>query len=148
MNSKFGLTIGAYFVSTMATAYPWHMLLFHEKYVQMGAMTRAEPIMPFGMLAVVLQGAVLAYFYPLFYRHKGGGHPIVRGLQFSLFLGLMVYTVMVFATAAKFQIEPLAEFVAFGTVFQIIQFSLFGVVLGLVHGRLEGSTDSNVEQRL
>ena len=29
--------------------------------------------MAFGVLAMVLQGIVFAYFYPLFYRHKGGG---------------------------------------------------------------------------
>ena len=95
MKRTFSLSVVAYFVVTMAVAYPWHMLLFHEKYLAMGAFPRGEPIMPFGMLSIVLQGAVFAYFYPLYYHHKGGGSPVRRGLQFSLFLGLTVYTVMV-----------------------------------------------------
>lgn len=33
--------------------------------------------MSFGMLAIVLQGVVFAYFFPLFYRHRGGGSPVV-----------------------------------------------------------------------
>lgn len=143
MNRKFALSVAGYFLTTVATAYPWHRVLFHETYVQLGAMTRADTIVPLGMVAVVLQGVVFAYFYRLFYRHKRRGHPIARGLQFSLFLGLMVYTVMVFTTAAKFHIEPLTEFVALATVFQFLQLSVFGVVLGLVHGQLAIS-DSTV----
>lgn len=131
----FFLSVLGYFISTMLTAYPWHILLFHEKYVAMGAMTRGYPIMSFGMLAVLLQGVVFAYFYPLFYKHKGGGHPIFRGIQFSIFMGINVWTVMVFATAAKFQIEPVIDFVAYGTVFQVLQYVFVGAVIGGIHGR-------------
>jgi len=53
------------------------MLIFHEKYLAMGAFTREQPVMAFGMLAIVLQGVVFAYFFPLFYRHRGGGSPVV-----------------------------------------------------------------------
>ncbi len=137
MNRKFVLSVLSYFVVTMAVAYPWHILLFHEHYVALGAFTRGDPIMPFGMLAVSVQGIVFAYFYPLYYRHRGGGHPLLRGVQFSLLLGLTVYTVMVFATAAKFLIEPVGEFVLLGTAFQLLQFVLVGLAIGWVNGRLE-----------
>jgi hypothetical protein len=134
-SKRFWISVLAYFVITMAVAYPWHMLMFHDKYVAMGAFTRGDPIMPFGMLAVFLQGIVFAYFYPLYYRHRGGGSPAVRGIQFGLFLGLTVWTVMVPATAAKFAIAPVLDFVVLGTVFQLIQFTLIGIALGLIHGR-------------
>ena len=137
MSRKFWLAIVAYFIVTMATAYPWHMLLFHEKYVAMGAFTRPEPVMPFGMFAILLQAVVFAWFYPVFYRHVGGGIPIVRGIQFGLFMGVTVWSVMVFATAAKFVIEPKLDFVALGTAFQFIQFFLVGGAIGLVYGNCE-----------
>lgn len=137
MKKKFYYSIAAYFIITMAVAYPWHMLLFHEKYMAMGAFTRGEPIMPFGILAVVLQGIVFAYFYPLFYKHVNGGNPLLRGIQFGLFLGITVWSVMVFATAAKFKIAPVTDFVLLGTVFQIIQFTLVGAVIGLIFGKEE-----------
>lgn len=137
MNKRFFLSIGVYFVLTMATAYPWHMVFFHDKYMAMGAFTRGEPIMPFGMLAVLLQAIVFAYFYPLFYRHVGGGNPILRGIQFALFLGMTVWTVMVFATAAKFAIEPVGHFVLLGTLFQVIQFTVVGAGIGWVNWRIE-----------
>ena len=135
LNKKFMFSVVGYFVVTMAVAYPWHMVLFHDKYMAMGAFTRGEPIMPFGILAIILQGIVFAYFYPLFYRHKNGGNPVFRGIQFGLFMGLTVWTVMVFATAAKFVIEPVFDFVLYGTVFQIIQFTLVGMTIGLINGR-------------
>jgi len=135
MNRKFFLAVTAYFVVTMAIAYPWHMVLFHDKYVAMGAVTRAAPIMAFGMIAMVLQGVVFAWFYPLYYRHRGGGHPIVRGVEYGLFLGMTVWSVMVFATAAKFSIEPVRDFLVLGTAFQFIQFVLVGAGIGLVYGK-------------
>ena len=128
------MATAGYFVATMIVAVVWHLVLFHDKYVQMGAMTRIDPIMPFGMAAVVIQGLVFAYFYPLFYRHKGGGHPISRGIQFSLLLGLNVWTVMVLATVAKFDIAPIFDFVALGTAFQILQFVVVGAVIGWIYG--------------
>lgn len=80
MNGKFVGSVIAYFVATMSTAYPWHMPLYHDEYVAMGAFTREEPVMPFGVLAILLQAVVFAYFYPLFYRHVGGGNPVIRGV--------------------------------------------------------------------
>lgn len=135
INKKFIFSVIAYFAVSMVVAVTWHLILFHELYVELGAFTRQEPIMPFGIIAIILQGIVLAYFYPLFYKHKNGGNPLVRGIQYSLFMGIMVWTVMVFATAAKFKIEPVATFVGIATVFQIIQFLLVGITIGLIHGR-------------
>ena len=134
MSRKFGLATTGYFVATMVVAVIWHLVLFHDKYVEMGAMTRIDPIMPFGMAAVMIQGLVFAYFYSLFCRHEGGGHPVSRGIQFSLLLGLNVWTVMVLATVAKFDIAPIFDFVALGTAFQILQFVAVGAVIGWIYG--------------
>lgn len=135
MKKKFILSVVGYFVATMAIAVTWHLILFHEKYEAIGAFTRQEPIMSFGMFAIIVQGIVFSYFYPLFYKHKGGGNPIIRGIQFGLFMGLTVWTVMVFATAAKFSIEPVVDFVLLGTAFQFIQFVVVGTAIGLIYGK-------------
>ena len=127
---KLALFVLAYFVLTMAWAYPWHILWFHEKYVAWGAMTRAEPIIPFGMLAIVIQGSVIGYLYPFFAQ---GESSLGTGIKFSLIIGLMVYTVMGFATAAKFDINPIGDFLLYHTVFQAIQFVLTGAALGWIY---------------
>ncbi len=133
-NKKFILATLSFFVLTMAMAFPWHLVWFHDVYVSVGAVTRSEPIVPFGMLAVLIQGMVIAYLYPFYLKT---GNPLIQGVKFSLIMGLMVYTVMVFATAAKMQIEPVSTFLFYGTAFSFIQFSVTGVALGLIYGRKE-----------
>lgn len=131
---KFVFATISFFVLTMATAYPWHLIWFHDLYLEMGAFTRPEPIVPLGMLAVATQGVVIAYLYPFFYRD---GNPILQGIRFSLIIGLVVYSVMGFAMVAKIDINPISTFLIYGIIFQFIQFFITGTALGLIYGRPE-----------
>ena len=97
----------------------------------MGAFTRPEPIVPLGMLAVTIQGVVIAYLYPFWYS---GGKPAIQGIKFSLIIGLMVYTVMGFTMAAKINISPISTFIIYSAIFQFIQFVITGAALGLIYG--------------
>ena len=122
----------AYFVITMAWAYPWHLIWFHDLYMSWGAMTREHPIMLLGISAIIVQGLVIGYLYPFFYK---GGQPILQGIKFNLIAGLLVYTAMGFATAAKIQIEPVSQFLLYHTIFQLIQFTMTGAALGWIYRR-------------
>jgi hypothetical protein len=122
----------SYVVISFAIAYPWHLVWFHDLYIEMGAITRAQPIVVLGVLTMFIQGAVIAYFYPSWYR---GGNPVWGGIRYSLIIGLLIYTVMGFATVAKFNIAPVATFLAYHTAFQFLQFTLTGAALGLIFGR-------------
>jgi hypothetical protein len=126
---KIGLFVVVYFVITMSWAYPWHLIWFHDLYVSWGAMQRADPIISLGIVAILIQGAVIGYLYPFYYK---GGSPIIQGIKFNLIIGLMTYTAMGFATAAKFDIEPVSHFLMFHTLFQAVQFTLTGAALGLI----------------
>lgn len=130
---KLGLFVIAYFVITMGWAYPWHLIWFHDLYVEWGAVQRAEPIIPLGIAAILIQGLVIGYLYPLY--NKGAGNPVLKGIKFNLIIGLMTYTAMGFATAAKFDINPIAPFLMYHTVFQTIQFTLTGAALGFIYRR-------------
>ncbi len=127
---KLGTFVAAYFFISMAWAYPWHMVFFHDVYVEMGAFQRTEPIMLLGIAAIIVQGFVLGYLYPFYARVKGYG--LVSGVKFNLIVGLMTYTVMGFTTAAKFNIAPVGQFLVYHTIFQLIQFTLTGLSLGLI----------------
>ena len=133
----------SYFVITMATAYPWHLIWFHETYLAMGAVTRDPVIVPLGMVAVVTQGLVIAVLYARWYR---GGNPIVEGIKFSLFAGLLVYTTQGFATAAKFDINPVGAYLAYHTVFQTVQFVLTGAALGAIFGRRVAPASNHAQE--
>ncbi len=121
----------AYFLITMGWAYPWHMLWFHDLYVEWGAVQRTEPIIPLGIAAILIQGVVIGYLYPFFLKDQISS--IKTGVAFNLLMGLMVYSVMGFATAAKFAINPILPFLTYHTIFQVVQFTLTGVALGLIY---------------
>jgi len=118
----------------MAVAYPWHMIWFHDLYIELGAYTRAEPIVPLGMLSMLVQGSVIAYLYPFFYR---GGNPIVQGIIFSLIMGVVVYSVMGFAMAAKIDINPISTYLTYNAIFQFIQYLVTGIALGIIYGKID-----------
>lgn len=127
--SKLVLFVVSYFVITMGWAYPWHLVWFHDLYIEWGAFQREEPIMILGISAILIQGLVIGYLYPFFFK---GGHPILQGIKFNLIIGLMTYTAMGFATAAKFNINPIMPFLVYHTIFQTIQFVLTGAALGFI----------------
>ena len=133
---KIVLATASYFVLTMAMAYTWHLVLFHDFYIQIGAFTREEPILALGAAAVLIQGIVLGWLYP-FYARLSKGAPAVRGIRFSLLAGMLVYSAMGPAMAAKIQIEPVAAFLTYHTVFQVTQFVVTGAVLGAIYGDVE-----------
>lgn len=124
----------SYVILTMAVAYPWHMIWFHNLYEGMGAFTRPAPIIPLGMLAMLTQGIVIAYLYPFYYK---GGNPVIQGIKFSLIIGAVVYSVMGFAMAAKIDINPISTFLLYSVIFQLIQFVLTGAALGLIYGKID-----------
>lgn len=113
------------------------MMWFHDLYGEMGAYTRPVPSIPLGMLAMFMQGVVIAYLYPFYYK---GGSPFLQGIKFSLIMGVVVYSVMGFAMAAKIDINPISTFLFYSVVFQLIQFVLTGAVLGLIYGKINQST--------
>jgi hypothetical protein len=122
----------SYVVLTMAIAYPWHLMWFHDLYIELGAYTRATPSIPLGILSMLVQGVVIAYLYPFYYR---SGNPTLNGVTFSLMMGFVVYSVMGFAMAAKVDINPISTYLTYNAVFQFIQYVVTGIALGLIYGR-------------
>jgi len=120
-----------YFIITMAWAYPWHVIWFHDKYKAWGAMTREHPIMWMGVAAIIIQGLVIGYLYPFILKQRK--NTIFQAIKFNLIIGLMTYTAMGFATAAKIEIEPASSFLIYHTIFQFIQFTLTGTALGITY---------------
>jgi len=134
------LATASYMLITMLIAYPWHMILFHDLYEGMGAYTRPEPSIFLGTLSMLTQGLVIAYLYPFFYR---SGNPIIQGVKFSVIIGLIVYSVMGFAMAAKIDINPISTYLFYNLAFQMIQFVFTGAILGLIYGKINPITYTN-----
>lgn len=122
----------AYAVVTMLVAVPWHFVLFKDLYHSFGIYNRSEPIIPLGFLTMFIQGAVMAYIYPRYY--KGGSH-YKEAIQFSLLLGVFLYSVSTLANAAKIEVSSMSIWILIQFAFHLIQFLAGGVAFGFIFSR-------------
>jgi hypothetical protein len=129
---KFTLAAIAYIIVTFAVAASWHLLLFKDLYDQLAIFTRKEPLIPLGIVSILMQALVLAYLYPSVYR---GGSPVKEGLRFGLLIGILMASIAVFAEAGKQNVSSLATWLVFETAYYLLQFGVLGVIIGLIYGR-------------
>ena len=94
---RFLLRLVVYPAIVFPLAVLWHVVLFEQLYLDLGYFNR-EPSFLLGFLSILIQGIVLAYVYPLFYR---GGSPLMSGLFFGMVTGVFLWTSHVLAYAAK-----------------------------------------------
>ena len=134
MNRKVLFATLGYLVVTFALGASWHFAFFPELYHQFGIYNRAEPIIPLGILSMVVQGVVMALIYPRWYR---GEAPLAAGLKFGLLMGLFLFSVSTLANAAKINLNGLASFALIQAAFHALQFAAAGAVFGLIFGRLD-----------
>lgn len=127
---KIVLATVTYNVVAMAVGYPWYITWFHDVYASM--FTRAQPILILGILATLVEGLVIAYLYPFFYR---GGSPIVEGVRFSVLAGILPYAAVAFSNPARMDINPVGPYIAATTGYNLILCIVSGILLGLIYGR-------------
>jgi hypothetical protein len=123
----------AYVVVTFAMGFIWHLVLFRQLYARLGIYSRLDdPIIPLGLSAMLVQGAVLAYLYPLLARP---GNFALEGLRFGLVMGLFIASSAVLAEAAKQRVTSLPTWLAVESIYYAIQFSLCGIAIAFVQSR-------------
>ena len=132
MTRKFILATLVYAVVTMIHGFTWHFNFFPEIYAGLGIYNREPPIIPLGFASMVIQGLILAYLYPRYYR---GGTPIKEGIKFGLIMGLFLFSVSTLANAAKMQVSSMTTWLAIQSAFHLIQFVVVGAGIGLVYGK-------------
>lgn len=135
MSRKFLLLSAlAYFILTMLIAVPWHFMFFKELYHELGIYNREPPIVPLGMLSMVIQGLILGYLYPWFHKT---GKPLVDGIKYGLVMGLFLFSVSTLANVAKMQVSSIADFVIVQAAFHFIQFVVAGAAIGFLYEKLK-----------
>lgn len=117
----------AFVIITFPLAFFWHMRIFREKYEKWQYFAGdAQPAL--GMLAMIIQGSMLA----LAYSKYGGGQGLNAALIFAAIMGIIFWSIHVIATMAKQGSTRNAAFLIYETIYMILQFGLYGVVLGLI----------------
>ncbi|MCB1037757.1 MAG: hypothetical protein KDD47_28245 [Acidobacteria bacterium] len=129
----FFLAWGAYLLVTFPLGFLWHLVLFHEQYRRLAVYTRLEqPIFALGILAMLLQGAVLAAIFPRFFE---GRRPLAEGLRFGLLMGVFFGSGTVIAEVAKQNVTSLPLWFLLSGSFVLLHFSVVGGVFGWIFGR-------------
>jgi hypothetical protein len=119
----------SYTIATFALAVTWHVLMFEDRYRSFGYF-EGDPSFVIGFISILLQGMILSLIYPLV---QLAGSGILRGIKFSLLMGLFFWTSHVLAFIAKQPVRNIGLFVTMETVYLALQFGLFGVLIGLIY---------------
>ena len=119
----------AYTVCTFSLAVGWHVLLFKERYESFGYF-EGEPDFLLGLLTIVLQGILLSTLFPML---KSEGTPFRRGIKFALITGAFFWTSHVLAFVAKQKVPGVSAFIGMETAYLLLQFGLFGLIIGVIH---------------
>ena len=118
----------AYTVITFPLAVVWHVVLFEEKYRAFGYF-EGEPNFILGLVTIIIQGGTLSFLYPFV---AFTGNKIIRGLKYSLLIGLFFWSSHVLAFVAKQVVASSLSFVIMESFYLLLQFGLYGILIGII----------------
>lgn len=132
MNGKFWIGVAAYVLPTFPLGYFWHLTWFAPQYHAL-QIYRPEVIIPFGLLAILIQGMLLSWLFP---RIADKDTPWLRqGLIFGASVGLFAWTLSTISVAAKNVMTSVPLYLALETGFTILQYAIVGPLIALAHRR-------------
>ena len=83
-----------------------------------------------GLITIILQGLILSILFPMV---RLTGSAVARGLKFSAIIGLFFWTSHVLAFVAKQSVPQASMFVLMESLYLVLQFGVFGLLLGIIH---------------
>ncbi|WP_434111342.1 hypothetical protein [Methylocaldum sp. GT1TLB] len=120
----------AYIAVTFAVQAASHFGINTEHYAAIPHL-RPEPIFALGIVSMVIQGTVLAWLYPHYYRR---GRPVVEGCKFGIMTGSILVSYIALAEPAKYVVPSVPSWMAVEAVAGLVQFTLAGIAIGLIYG--------------
>jgi len=122
-------------VATFAVQATSHFALNAEHYAAL-AHLRKDPIIPMGVLSMLIQGSVLAYLYP---RLRDAGRSMGHAVVFAWLMGAFLLSYIALGEAGKYSVPSVASWLVVEVSAGFVQFTLFGILLGLIHRRAPAS---------
>jgi hypothetical protein len=134
---KRSLTVLAWIAGTLGTQAPSHFLVFGNHYAAV-TFIRKETLFQFGVLAMLIQGAVLSVLYE---RFAGGKSTTKSALGFSWLMGAFLVSYTACAEAAKYKVPSVASWITVELAVGFVQFTVFGLLLGLIYREKTGAAN-------
>jgi hypothetical protein len=114
----------AYLLPTFVLGFVWHLVIFKQYYDEL-AMYRSEVIIPFGLLAMTLQGVLFAWIYTRsFDRNRCSAQQ--RALAYAAFGAVMSWSFTTIAVAAKNVMSSVPNYLLIETGYTVVQWALVG----------------------
>lgn len=126
---KHVLSVLAYVVATFVTQAVSHFVVNADHYASLPYL-RENPIFALGILSMLIQGGVLAYLYS---HTNSPGRSVGDAVRFAWVAGSILVSYIALAEAAKYQVPAIAPWITVETAAGFVQFTVYGVLLGLVH---------------
>lgn len=128
---SFWLGVAAYLVPSFPIAYVWHLVAFAAAYDALG-IYRPDPIIPFGLASMVIQGLAFSWVYPRLFPTRG--RAIIRpGLTYGLALAVLSWSFTTLAVAAKNIMSSVPLYLVMETGFTLLQFLIVGPLIALAY---------------
>ena len=111
-----------------------HFVINKEHYANVPFMRPDEEVIfPLGFLTMILQGAILTYMYSFFSKDRVG---LKNGLLYGFLMSLFFVSFPAFSEPAKYEVPNIPSWIAVEGIAGLIQFCLFGLLLGAVYKKL------------
>ena len=125
------LTVLAYVITTFGVQGTSHFAVNKDHFAAISIM-RPEPMIALGVASMIVQGLIFAYLFPTFRRAQ---HPVRSALAFSLTIGAFLASYIVLGEAGKYAVPSVSSWIFVEGSAALVQYSIFGVLLGLLHRR-------------
>jgi len=127
--TKHLISVIAFMMVTFAVQGFSHFLLNKDHFAEVGFL-REAPIMPLGFAVMIIQGLIISLALSrLAPTTPNPQDAVLVSLAFGLFLGSYI----ALTEPAKYAVPSILAWVKVEALASAIQFSLFGLLLGLIH---------------
>jgi hypothetical protein len=122
----------AYLVPTFALGFVWHMVLFADAYDAL-ATYRDDVIIPFGLLAMTIQGAFFALFYTRVFAERVGSFAS-KTIGYAALGGGLSWSFTTIAVAAKTVMTSVPDYLLMETGYTVVQWIIVAPLTVLAFG--------------
>jgi hypothetical protein len=129
MLRRFALPVLAYLIPTFALGFVWHLVLFDGYYKSL-AIYRNDIIVPFGFMAMLIQGCIFAFLFDRVFKASGDGW-LLRGLRYAAMGAMLSWSYTTITVAAKNVMSSVPDYLIIETAFTVVQWLLVGPLTSL-----------------
>lgn len=135
---KHFLSVLAFMITSFGVQGTSHFAINKDHYAGVEFM-RAEPIIPLGILTMIIQGLVLTFALA---RLAPTRPTIQDGVTVSIAFGLFLASYIVLVEPSKFTVPSTPKWMIVEGLASLIQFAIFGLALGAIHKKWTHSRSS------